>query len=417
LFHQCLISQQHINKFAGKSNHHPGNVTFRAIIAGQHAEYLQSNRSAKTLMTIELLKRFRAVGVRFLRQEPGGIGLWLDVGDQLARTKISQALRDTNTIATPSQSNDGQASRNDDNGKKRKEPAPPSPDRNPKRVVAHDTIIREHDRATPTTATAVPTLLREVSPFPSVDGGADACVPSLEAIGASLQQDDRHGPSLRTNSVVVGSTSSQYYVSPMDASLFEILLEHEDSSIAATSSQFRCWSSSTSARLHNNHNPFVLPDLPSNDAPLRLSSISIKVWDDDVDGGSDEHHHDGSAIVEDHVQSKPREVSPISFAVNNTSLHNCDCGGGGRARSMTAAHGTSVIDEDFDDHLLALTQSDPNDHSTMRFSQRPELTCTTEDLMSMYLDEDDAPDYAPTLGRATDSAFRTYHSAVLANGR
>jgi hypothetical protein len=360
-------------------------------------------------MTIELLKRFRAVGVRFLRQEPGGIGLWLDVGDQLARTKISQALRDTNTTATPSPSNDGQPSRNDDNGKKRNAPTPLSPDRNPKRVVADDTIILEHNRATPTTATAAPTQLREVSPFPSVDGRAGVYVPSLEAIGASLQHDDRHGPSLRTNGDVVDLTSSQYYVSPMDASLFEILLE--DSSIVASSSQFRCWSSSTSARFLNNHNPFVLPDLPSNDAPLRLSSISIKVWDDDDDCGSDaplsstQHHHDGS---EDHVQSKPREVSPISFAVKNPSLHNCDCGG--RDRSLTPAPVTSMLDEDFDDHLFGLTQSDLNDNPTMRFSQRPEPTCPTEDLMSMYLDEDDAPEYTPILGRPAYSAFHTYHS-------
>jgi hypothetical protein len=453
-------------EFAGKSNHHPGNIAFRAIIGGHHAEYLRNNRSKKTVMTMELLRDFRAAGVRFLRYEMGGSqSHWLDVGDQLARTKISQALRDSTTPAAaatsaPSTSCDDDPAATD----KKRKPTSPHSNRNPKRVVAfHDTIL--HEPATPaiTTAAAATTTNgpREVSPIPpsrhtsTVKGSL--FVPSLATIGPSLQQDS----SFRTNSSG-GGTSSRFHVSPTEASLFELLeQQHEDNKGGIADAVQSSSLPSKHLMSNHHHNPFALPDLPSSDdSPLlRLPSIGIKIWDHDDD---ETRRLDvaGSAFLEDDEQSRPRKVSPVSFAA--TSFPADDRRNGGTTttgrRSWTPATFAMLNDEgyDFDNHL-----ADPSTPSTngdddyfvlnpppplvndlvLSPSRRP-VPCSNDDDDDWTSggnnalhhdddreDDDDGNDYGPevsynaaptttttkTFGGATFSAFRAYPYTTIGN--
>ena len=90
----CLVGR------GGGTNHHPGNKRYRQIIADNRATYkgLPRSGSDKANLAMKIVQNWRA-------QEPTGrflkineeTRLWDDVGDELARVKVSQSLREKGT--------------------------------------------------------------------------------------------------------------------------------------------------------------------------------------------------------------------------------------------------------------------------------------------------------------------------------
>ena len=77
-----------------RSNTHIGNRRWHEEIGKYKAEYsAASDDSEKLKITKGIVKRWRARGGRFLKQDLN-TKLWYDVGDQRARLKTSQAMRD-----------------------------------------------------------------------------------------------------------------------------------------------------------------------------------------------------------------------------------------------------------------------------------------------------------------------------------
>jgi len=85
----CLMGR------GGGTNHHPGNKRFRAMTESKKPKYLASKRLDKPIVAMEIIHEWRMLDPpgRFLKQD-GRTKLWYDVGDQKAREKTSQALRE-----------------------------------------------------------------------------------------------------------------------------------------------------------------------------------------------------------------------------------------------------------------------------------------------------------------------------------
>lgn len=256
-------------EFAGKTNHHPGNILFRERIGDHHQEYMQHDRQGKTAMTRELLVQFRSEGVRFLREDPDS-GYYVDVGDQHARTKISQALRDNTT--NPSKENKGRG----------------------KRVIglqgttniAKYVKVSEEPRGTSSSIALLRSNTpREVSPVPSA---GDRSVPSvyLEEKKQLYRLNTR-----QRNSIIL----------PPDASLFEIV-EGSDAGLDLESPKVKAVAETIG--------PLMLPELPSMEAPLALPSMSRN---DAPDAESLSLNLELSlGCVSDNILVEaPREVSPL----------------------------------------------------------------------------------------------------------
>ena len=79
----------------GKTNHHPGNIKWRLIIEEKKDEYKTSTRTGKPIIAMEVVRIWRDLSPpgRFLRKDDE-TGLWDDIGDEDARIKCSQTLRD-----------------------------------------------------------------------------------------------------------------------------------------------------------------------------------------------------------------------------------------------------------------------------------------------------------------------------------
>lgn len=79
----------------GGTNHNPGNKKYRNLVERQKEVYLASRRQDKPLVAMEVVKIWRAMVPpgRFLEQDKETM-LWNDVGDEKAREKTSQALRE-----------------------------------------------------------------------------------------------------------------------------------------------------------------------------------------------------------------------------------------------------------------------------------------------------------------------------------
>eukprot|EP00581_Thalassiosira_minuscula_P001800 CAMPEP_0183745140 /NCGR_PEP_ID=MMETSP0737-20130205/66088_1 /TAXON_ID=385413 /ORGANISM="Thalassiosira miniscula, Strain CCMP1093" /LENGTH=485 /DNA_ID=CAMNT_0025980799 /DNA_START=1345 /DNA_END=2802 /DNA_ORIENTATION=- len=87
--HDCLMGR------GGGTNHHPGNKRFRAMTEAKKPKYLASKRLDKPIVAMEIIHEWRALHPpgRFLKQD-AVTKMWYDVGDQKAREKTSQALRE-----------------------------------------------------------------------------------------------------------------------------------------------------------------------------------------------------------------------------------------------------------------------------------------------------------------------------------
>lgn len=79
----------------GGTNNHPGNEAFRDLVTAQKVVYLHASKRDKPFVSRGIVRAIRSQNPpgRFL-QKNEQTGLWFDIGDQKAREKTSQALRE-----------------------------------------------------------------------------------------------------------------------------------------------------------------------------------------------------------------------------------------------------------------------------------------------------------------------------------
>lgn len=76
----------------GKSNHHPGNMKYRAEIERLQEDYKKTDdKDEKTRISEQLVARVQSYGGNFLEKDERG---WYVIDDVVARRKVSQALRE-----------------------------------------------------------------------------------------------------------------------------------------------------------------------------------------------------------------------------------------------------------------------------------------------------------------------------------
>jgi hypothetical protein len=76
----------------GGTNVHPGNRTFRDLINLHRRAYLKARKNDKPAISRAIVRSIRDATGRFLRKDEK-TGLWFEIGDDAAREKTSQALR------------------------------------------------------------------------------------------------------------------------------------------------------------------------------------------------------------------------------------------------------------------------------------------------------------------------------------
>ena len=79
----------------GYTNNYPGNIIFRDLIRKHEFSYLSASKSEKAMIIDDILTKIRSMTPpgRFLKKDTA-TNKWYDVGDERAREKISQALRE-----------------------------------------------------------------------------------------------------------------------------------------------------------------------------------------------------------------------------------------------------------------------------------------------------------------------------------
>ena len=77
----------------GETNHHPGNVQYRGLVKKYQRLYLKAKRRDKPKIARLIVDTVRRRTGRFLKKDAVA-GVWKDVGNNKAREKTSQALRE-----------------------------------------------------------------------------------------------------------------------------------------------------------------------------------------------------------------------------------------------------------------------------------------------------------------------------------
>eukprot|EP00548_Thalassiothrix_antarctica_P012234 CAMPEP_0194155048 /NCGR_PEP_ID=MMETSP0152-20130528/62990_1 /TAXON_ID=1049557 /ORGANISM="Thalassiothrix antarctica, Strain L6-D1" /LENGTH=341 /DNA_ID=CAMNT_0038861605 /DNA_START=72 /DNA_END=1097 /DNA_ORIENTATION=+ len=77
----------------GETNHHPGNVQYRGLVKKYQRLYLKAKRRDKPKIARLIVDTVRRRSGRFLKKDSTS-GSWKDVGNNKAREKTSQALRE-----------------------------------------------------------------------------------------------------------------------------------------------------------------------------------------------------------------------------------------------------------------------------------------------------------------------------------
>lgn len=78
----------------GSINSHPGNERFRTLVEKRKRVYLTARfKREKRLIASSIVSEIRTLNGRFLQRD-AKTGLWMDIGDEKARDKTSQALRE-----------------------------------------------------------------------------------------------------------------------------------------------------------------------------------------------------------------------------------------------------------------------------------------------------------------------------------
>jgi hypothetical protein len=95
------LNGSHTTPITGKNNQHSGNDQLRALAREQCQNYRHSSKKGKSYISRELVRAVRELNPpgRFLKKNLDGV--WEDVGDEVAREKASQALRDAVTLTSP----------------------------------------------------------------------------------------------------------------------------------------------------------------------------------------------------------------------------------------------------------------------------------------------------------------------------
>jgi len=76
----------------GGTNVHPGNRNFRDLINLHRRAYLKARKNDKPAISRAIVRSIRGTGGKFLKKDEK-TGLWFEIGDDAAREKTSQALR------------------------------------------------------------------------------------------------------------------------------------------------------------------------------------------------------------------------------------------------------------------------------------------------------------------------------------
>lgn len=77
----------------GMTNAHPGNITFRALVEENRLCYGLAKKYEKSQIAISIVQRMRKNHGRFLKKDEK-TDRWYEVGDENARDKTSQTLRE-----------------------------------------------------------------------------------------------------------------------------------------------------------------------------------------------------------------------------------------------------------------------------------------------------------------------------------
>lgn len=80
----------------GETNHHVGNIEYRRLVKASQPAYLAAKRRDKPRIAASIVQVVRARSGKFLKKMPGDNN-WHDVGNNRAREKTSQALREGKT--------------------------------------------------------------------------------------------------------------------------------------------------------------------------------------------------------------------------------------------------------------------------------------------------------------------------------
>ena len=81
----------------GATNSHSGNRSFRTLVKKFQERYLKAKKRDKPSVAAEIVQEIREKGGRFLKRAsttPEGHVLWVDIGDERAKEKTCQALRE-----------------------------------------------------------------------------------------------------------------------------------------------------------------------------------------------------------------------------------------------------------------------------------------------------------------------------------
>jgi hypothetical protein len=92
-----IMSEDVLSGRGGATNSHSGNRVFRTLVKQYQGQYLQAKKRDKPAVASIIVELIRKKGGRFLRRadtSPQGHVLWIDIGDERAREKCCQALRE-----------------------------------------------------------------------------------------------------------------------------------------------------------------------------------------------------------------------------------------------------------------------------------------------------------------------------------
>lgn len=92
-----IMSEDVLSGRGGATNSHSGNRVFRTLVKEYQGQYLQAKKRDKPAVASIIVELIRKKGGRFLRRSDTsaqGHVLWIDSGDERAREKCCQALRE-----------------------------------------------------------------------------------------------------------------------------------------------------------------------------------------------------------------------------------------------------------------------------------------------------------------------------------
>jgi hypothetical protein len=77
----------------GATNNHPGNISYRKLVADYQTEYLEARKKAKAVIARRIVAAIMESGGRFLKHNEQS-DVWVEVPIKKATEKTSQALRE-----------------------------------------------------------------------------------------------------------------------------------------------------------------------------------------------------------------------------------------------------------------------------------------------------------------------------------